>query len=704
MSRSKARPRRRKLHSDAWQLALGMLVASAAAEPAGPTPVARPDDSPGCTLPTLDSEWRPLWDLCEAATDSLLLRPLPSGDVLVHFAFAVASDADDTRHLERMPRAATEVAMATRVAEMRLSLSSGRWDTAEWGEQPDPAPLGAMLWAWLPCASSDASWRLLRESISGLLSVPLSNLDESDPADGSCGNTASTAGGGGRAAEESGAGDGSRVPIRDEAVEPRPLREAIFERESRDAALPGPVGPPAGLRLRYGSAVREGVCTENLAAWLRLWPCGAGTGRAAGLAGLLADGGQGWRGGRAGASAGHPAVRSVLREAFGAARHTSLTLQLSHACGQETPKEWPTGTGSGHPGWPKTEPRCRRPKLWLRLGLTAVVSKAQLVGVDGPAAGDTMSWLFGQGDAELWACPLLSSSTVALQLPGQAKGLGGWGELRKEGACRRHVCNVSGSLLLRCPVPRAGRLPLPTDAAAPPPAIVDEVRQALRVLPSALAAQDGAHPNDWSVPGAGVQAQLHAGGKDNLRAVLVLTISSSDAQNASVRGLLRVPWQLTPLWHTLRASVDGAAVALPRGSGASAGAAPGAAALHAEPRCDGLCRLHPEPGPRPHGSTLALEATLTPNSRLTLSLEVRKAPVHVDLMPPDASRGVDVPPAVLRYSTEGWHASKLAFSNAAVVRLPIGDLSMSYNVISLTSTLVALFVCGTFSLLIRQPR
>jgi phosphatidylinositol glycan class T len=89
---------------------------------------------------------------------------------------------------------------------------------------------------------------------------------------------------------------------------------------------------------------------------------------------------------------------------------------------------------------------------------------------------------------------------------------------------------------------------------------------------------------------------------------------------------------------------------------------------------------------------------------MTLSVELRKAPVHVDLMPPDASRGVDVPPAVLRYSTDGWRASKIAFSNAAVVPTPIGDLSMSYNVISLTSTLLALFVSGMFSMLVQQQR
>jgi hypothetical protein len=99
---------------------------------------------------------------------------------------------------------------------------------------------------------------------------------------------------------------------------------------------------------------------------------------------------------------------------------------------------------------------------------------------------------------------------------------------------------------------------------------------------------------------------------------------------------------------------------------------------------------------------LSFEATLAPRSRLTLTLEVRKTPVHVDLMPPDASRGVDVPPAVFRYSTDGWHDSKMVFSNAAVLPVPIGDLSMSYNVISLTSILVALFVCGIVSLLVRQ--
>jgi len=118
----------------------------------------------------LESTGQPLWDRREAVTESLLLRPLPSGETLLHFEFAVPADANGTRRLERMPRAA-ELTLASRAAEVQLTPLAGGTQQC-WGEQPDQGPCcgrgcrgrwdaegGAcshssasqrLLWAWLP--------------------------------------------------------------------------------------------------------------------------------------------------------------------------------------------------------------------------------------------------------------------------------------------------------------------------------------------------------------------------------------------------------------------------------------------------------------------------------------------------------------------------------------------------------------------------
>ena len=116
--------------------------------------------------------------------ESLLIRPLPDGKVLSHFEFATASiggtawqGSDYGRTISSMhkrkvgphslphaltpflhaafqtsllPRSLAALIRAYDVEEAHLSLTSGRWDYARWGEPvAHGSPSGGEMYAWL---------------------------------------------------------------------------------------------------------------------------------------------------------------------------------------------------------------------------------------------------------------------------------------------------------------------------------------------------------------------------------------------------------------------------------------------------------------------------------------------------------------------------------------------------------------------------
>ena len=65
--------------------------------------------------------------------------------------------------------------------------------------------------------------------------------------------------------------------------------------------------------------------------------------------------------------------------------------------------------------------------------------------------------------------------------------------------------------------------------------------------------------------------------------------------------------------------------------------------------------------------------------------------------PSDANRGFDVPPAVIFYQDKG--ILKRIYTTSTLIFLPTPDFSMPYNVIILTSTIIAMFYGSIFNLL-----
>jgi phosphatidylinositol glycan class T len=196
--------------------------------------------------------------------ETLLVRPLHDGKVLLHFEFSLSESSPSHRHYTLFPKPLGEILAAYAVESMSLSLTSGRWLTEQWGhigwtakDADAPviraAPHGAELWAVFDAelssydvpsvlsanttttpATFDSRWRNLQASLSGLFCASLNQMTSgfsSDP------------------------------------------REVFPEQSSRHSAG----------AFRYATLPRESVCTENLSPFVKMLPCR----NRRGLAGLL---------------------------------------------------------------------------------------------------------------------------------------------------------------------------------------------------------------------------------------------------------------------------------------------------------------------------------------------------------------------------------------------------------------------------------
>ncbi len=114
---------------------------------------------------------------------------------------------------------------------------------------------------------------------------------------------------------------------------------------------------------------------------------------------------------------------------------------------------------------------------------------------------------------------------------------------------------------------------------------------------------------------------------------------------------------------------------------------------------------------RRRGTQLELLITVPPASSIILTYDFDKAILRYTEYPPDANRGFDVAPAVLGLlPTSNGSRTSSSFSQPAVylrttsllLPLPTPDFSMPYNVIILTSTVMALAFGNIFNLLVRR--
>lgn len=142
-----------------------------------------------------------------------------------------------------------------------------------------------------------------------------------------------------------------------------------------------------------------------------------------------------------------------------------------------------------------------------------------------------------------------------------------------------------------------------------------------------------------------------------------------------------LPWFMKPYLHTLRVRVPASSE-------------------------DPLKETYYRPAmDRVRGTHLELRLVIPPASTLTLTYDFEKAILRYTEYPPDANRGFDAPPAVIRILGPFQSADRKGLylrTTPLLLSLPTPDFSMPYNVIILTSTVIALAFGNIFNLLVRR--
>lgn len=157
-----------------------------------------------------------------------------------------------------------------------------------------------------------------------------------------------------------------------------------------------------------------------------------------------------------------------------------------------------------------------------------------------------------------------------------------------------------------------------------------------------------------------------------------------------------LPWFMKPYLHTLRAQISHHQSILTESDIIKS--------VYYRPALD-----------RRRGTQLELLISMPPASTVVLTYDFDKAILRYTEYPPDANRGFDIAPAVIRLlpaSNSTGRASSLSTSSSdeavylrttsLLLPLPTPDFSMPYNVIILTSTVMALAFGGIFNLLVRR--
>lgn len=147
-----------------------------------------------------------------------------------------------------------------------------------------------------------------------------------------------------------------------------------------------------------------------------------------------------------------------------------------------------------------------------------------------------------------------------------------------------------------------------------------------------------------------------------------------------------LPWFLRPYIHTLQATITGRD-----------------GVRREIPASDLVTETFFRPAiDRERGTQLELALSVPAASSVTLTYDFEKAILRYTEYPPDANRGFNVAPAVIRILSTAHEAPIYIRSTSLLLQLPTPDFSMPYNVIILTSTVIALAFGTVFNLLVRR--
>jgi len=202
------------------------------------------------------------------------------------------------------------------------------------------------------------------------------------------------------------------------------------------------------------------------------------------------------------------------------------------------------------------------------------------------------------------------------------------------------------------------------------------------------------HPLRLSSPP--VQAARSITGYGQERGGLQTTITNPNDETLEIVYLESLPWFMKLFLHTLKAEV------LPANDTATSHESSPIKETYYKP---GLDRLR--------GTHLELTISIPAHSTVTVTYQFQKSLLRYTEYPPDANRGFDVPGAVIRIMSQtpatGDARSVISAGQGTYMRttpllltLPTPDFSMPYNVIILTSTVMALGFGGFFNMAVRR--
>ncbi|KAI4172762.1 MAG: hypothetical protein LQ343_003354 [Gyalolechia ehrenbergii] len=167
----------------------------------------------------------------------------------------------------------------------------------------------------------------------------------------------------------------------------------------------------------------------------------------------------------------------------------------------------------------------------------------------------------------------------------------------------------------------------------------------------------------------------------------VQSLLTNPSDNAAISFVYfeTLPWFMKPYLYTLRAQTSNSP---------------------SVPNDDIIASIYYRPAlDRQRGTQLELQITVPPASTVRLTYDFEKAILRYTEYPPDANRGFDVAPAVIRLLSNSSDAPSEAVylrTTNLLLSLPTPDFSMPYNVIILTSTVMALAFGSIYNLLVRR--
>ncbi|KAI8464451.1 MAG: Gpi16 subunit, GPI transamidase component-domain-containing protein [Monoraphidium minutum] len=679
----------------------------------------------------------------EEFSEEVVVSPLPSGHVQVHLHFTLS--APSRRHYTLLPKAVGQLAAGVPFDEVELSLTQGRWHHHTWGSPLLPSkPTGAELRAAFSPSIPDAAlaplWGNLSHALGGMFCASLNFLARPEttarqaikfgPRD-ACG----APGGGGDPAGSAGACPAAGA-----------------------AAAAGMAPRPARLQWLYAALPKEAVCTENLTPALKLLPCRDQAGVAALLLHRPTVYGADYHSMRVHIAAERGAggallstrlslsVALVLRPPAAAAGaparpaprpRTYSSWRLGPLMGSELrgvcpvaglsrllvqlPPQLAAAAAAGEEG----AAALLRPPAWLEAGAAGAADGGSGGGggSEGQRQADTAEaeppppaaagGAAARRRAEEWdAGAFVLSPAPDGVVAGRRDAGGGGGGGGGAAAGPVFYAYDLRALDREARAAAAAAAAAPDAAGAPPAPGVDQAWRGL--------AEKGAAPA--AGPGLAVARYTTGAGYMNGGAVLEITVSDGDSGGGdevsprTVCVFQTVPWYVRVWLHTLRLAVDGAPADLDAAL----------ALRHVSPAADRA---------RPLVLDLCLDLPADAR-RAALSMEFSTAFLHVFEWPPDAHRGFDVPAAIVTYAPRGgggggggvdwewrgcsgggaggWAPGPLLaavgaarpgvlYSEGLLVPLAPPDFSMPYNVVCLTSTVLAVYLGASLNALLRRP-